>query len=92
MKTKYILATHSDYPNGSCYKIWLPLNFAVYDLDINGIIWTVYGPNGGPASYYNTLCDVNTHEKCVELDKLGARNPLELMMKLDLYPNLFLEI
>jgi hypothetical protein len=38
------------------------------------------------------LCDVNTHERCVEIEKFGARNPLELMMKLDLYPNLYLEI
>lgn len=92
MKIRYILATNRDVPNDPQYKIWLPLNSVVYDLTIDGIIWSIYGPNNGPATYCDMLCDVNTHERYVELDKLGASNPLELMMKLELYPNLYLEI
>lgn len=38
------------------------------------------------------MCDVNTHKKVFELKDLGAHNLLELMIKLDLNPNLYLEI
>lgn len=91
MKIKYILAIHSDAPNESRYKIWLPANNSIFHLNSHNIIYAIRGTNNNLIRC-NILCDVNTHEKCVEIEKLGARNPLELMMKLDLYPNLFLEI
>jgi hypothetical protein len=81
MKTKYILATD---------KTWLPINNGIFHLNSHDIIWAVSGANN--SSYCDMLCDVNTHERCIEIETLGARNPLELMMKLDLYPNLYLEI
>jgi hypothetical protein len=87
MKTKYILAIHSDAPNDPQYKIWLPLNNCIFNLNNHGIIYSIE-----PTAECDILCDVNTHEKYIEIEKLGASNPLELMMKLDLYPNLFLEI
>jgi hypothetical protein len=90
MKIKYILAIHSDAPNESRYKIWLPANNSIFNLNSHDIICSVQGT--ADIIECDVLCDVNTHEKCVEIEKLGTRNPLELTMKLDLYPNLYLEI
>ena len=90
MKTKYILVMHSDAPNESNYKIRRPVNDGIFNLNNNDIICSVQGTTD--IIDCDILCDVNTHEKYVEIEKLGAHNPLELIMKLDLYPNLYLEI
>lgn len=90
MKTKYILVTEQDAPNESQYKIWLPVNDGIFNLNNNDIICSVNGTVD--IIYCDILCDVNTHKRYVEIEKLGAHNPLELIMKLDLYPNLYLEI
>lgn len=83
MKTRYILATEHSDPNESSYKFWLPTSACVFDLNSNGIINSFHDVGG--TSYCDILCDVYTHERYIEIEKFGASNPLELMMKLDLY-------
>lgn len=90
MKTRYILATTKTAPDVDSFKIWLPMNNSnIFHLSDNGIIWSIKGVNNKNC---DMLCDVNTHERYMEIEKFGASNPLELIMKLDLYPNLYLEI
>lgn len=95
MKIKYILATSSDISDtldNSNYKIWLPVNNGIFHLDIHNVIYAIRGTTSNLITRCDMLCDVNTHEQCIEIAQLGAHNPLELMMKLELYPNLYLEI